>query len=126
MDSYQLPTWEELPDLELYMDQLISQGYVSGRPLLGITGESLSPFYQHYYLLPAGLYITSVETGSPADLAGILPRDILLTLDGVSITSQEDLDRLLLDRQVGDKVILTLYRAGKQGRVEMTLTEDMG
>ena len=25
MDSYQLPTWEELPDLELYMDQLISQ-----------------------------------------------------------------------------------------------------
>ena len=24
MDSYQLPTWEELPDLELYMDQLIS------------------------------------------------------------------------------------------------------
>ena len=108
------------------VDQLISQGYVSGRPLLGITGESLSPFYQHYYLLPAGLYITSVETGSPADLAGILPRDILLTLDGVSITSQEDLDRLLLDRQVGDKVILTLYRAGKQGRVELTLTEDMG
>ena len=108
------------------VDQLISQGYVSGRPLLGITGESLSPFYQHYYLLPAGLYITSVETGSPADLAGILPRDILLTLDGVSITSQEDLDRLLLDRQVGDKVILTLYRAVKQGRVELTLTEDMG
>jgi hypothetical protein len=25
MDNYQLPTWEELPDLELYMDQLISQ-----------------------------------------------------------------------------------------------------
>ena len=25
MDSYQLPSWEELPDLELYMDQLISQ-----------------------------------------------------------------------------------------------------
>lgn len=25
MDHYRLPTWEELPDLELYMDQLISQ-----------------------------------------------------------------------------------------------------
>lgn len=25
MDNYQLPTWEELPDLELYMDQLICQ-----------------------------------------------------------------------------------------------------
>ena len=108
------------------VDQLISQGYVSGRPLLGISGESLSPFYQHYYLLPAGLYVTRVEAGSPADLAGILPRDILLTLDDVPVSSQEDLDRLLMDRQVGDSVILTLYRAGQQGRVELTLTEDMG
>ena len=108
------------------VEQLISQGYVSGRPWLGISGESLSPFYQHYYLLPAGLYVTAVEAGSPADLAGILPRDILLTLDGDPITSQEDLDRLLSERQVGDSVILTLYRAGQQGRVELTLTEDKG
>ena len=108
------------------VDQLIGQGYVSGRPLLGLSGESLSPFYQHYYLLPAGLYITAVEAGSPADLAGILPRDILLTLDGIPVSSQDDLDRLLMDRQVGDSVTLTLYRAGQQGRVELTLTEDMG
>ena len=108
------------------VDQLISQGYVSGRPLLGISGDSLTPFYQHYYLLPAGLYVTAVEIGSPADLAGILPRDILLTLDGTPVTSQDDLDRLLMERQVGDTVVLTLYRAGQQGRVELTLTEDMG
>lgn len=108
------------------VDQLIGQGYVSGRPLLGISGESLSPFYQHYYLLPAGLYITAVEADSPADLAGILPRDILLTLDGIPVSSQDDLDRLLMDRQVGQTVTLTLYRAGQQGRVELTLTEDMG
>ena len=108
------------------VDQLIGQGYVSGRPLLGISGESLSPFYQHYYLLPAGLYVTSVETGSPADLAGILPRDILLTLNGEPVGSQEELDRMLMDLQVGDTVTLTLYRAGQQGRVELTLTEDMG
>ena len=29
------------------VEQLISQGYVSGRPTLGITGEALSVFYQH-------------------------------------------------------------------------------
>ena len=67
-----------------------------------------------------------MEAGSPADLAGILPRDILLTLDGIPVSSQDDLDRLLMDRQVGDSVTLTLYRAGQQGRVELTLTEDMG
>ena len=31
------------------VDQIITQGYVSGRPTLGIYGETLSSFYQHYY-----------------------------------------------------------------------------
>ena len=106
------------------VDQLISQGYVSGRPTLGITGESLSAFDQHYYLLPPGLYITQVEPDSPADLAGIEPGDILLTLDGESITSPEALERILYSRQVGDRVEVTIYRAGHQGSATLTLVED--
>jgi serine protease Do len=37
--------------------QLIQQGYVSGRPTLGIWGEGLSSFYQVYFRLPSGLYV---------------------------------------------------------------------
>ena len=106
------------------VDQLISQGYVSGRPTLGISGESLSMFYQHYYLLPSGLYITSVAPDSPAAQAGIEPGDILLTLDGVRIESQEALDRFLFAHQVGDTVTVTIYRAGQQGSADITLVED--
>lgn len=108
------------------VDQLISQGYVSGRPTLGLSGESLSGFYQHYYLLPSGLYITSVAPEGPAAQAGIEPGDILLTLDGVRIESQEDLDRFLFAHQVGDTVTVTVYRAGQQGTADITLVEDMG
>ena len=106
------------------VDQLISQGYVSGRPTLGISGENLSLFYQNYYLLPSGLYITSVAPDSPAAQAGIEPGDILLTLDGVRIESQEALDRFLFAHQVGDTVTVTIYRAGQQGSADITLVED--
>ena len=108
------------------VDQLISQGYVSGRPTLGITGESLSSFYQHYYLLPAGLYITHVAPDSPAALAGIQEGDILLSLDDTAITSQDTLERVLFAHQVGDSVTVTVYRAGQQGTAKLTLAEAMG
>ena len=105
------------------VDQLVSQGYVSGRPTLGLTGESLSVFYQNYYLLPSGLYINSVDPDSPAGQAGIEPGDILLALDDQRIESQEDLDRFLFNHQVGDTVTVTIYRAGHQGSADITLAE---
>ena len=67
-------------------DQLIAQGYVSGRPAIGITGEPVSSFYQFYYNLPAGLYITNVEYGSDARKKGIEQGDILMSIDGNRIT----------------------------------------
>lgn len=105
------------------VDQLVSQGYVSGRPTLGLAGESLSVFYQHYYLLPSGLYINSVDPDGPAGQAGIEPGDILLALDDQRIESQEDLDRFLFNHQVGDTVTVTIYRAGQQGSADITLAE---
>ena len=105
------------------VDQLVSQGYVSGRPTLGLAGESLSVFYQHYYLLPSGLYINSVDPDGPAGQAGIEPGDILLALDDQRIESQEALDRFLFNHQVGDTVTVTIYRAGQQGSANITLAE---
>ena len=106
------------------VDQLVSQGYVSGQPTLGIDGETLSVFYQHYYHLPAGLYLTHVRPGSGADLAGLAPGDILLAIDGQPILTGEDLDRVLYAADIGDHVTLTVYRAGEQGTLTLTVEED--
>ncbi len=108
------------------VDQLITQGYVSGRPTLGIEGEALSSFYQHYYRLPAGLYITHVNPGSDAHTKGIQDGDMLLSVEGQRITSMDELKSLLFDREVGETVEAIIYRAGERYRVMLTLGEQKG
>ena len=108
------------------VDQLISQGYVSGRPTLGIEGEALSSFYQHYYRMPAGLYITYVDPDSDASLKGIEDGDMLLSVDNQRITSMEELKAVLYDREVGQTVEAIIYRSGERYRVMLTLGENKG
>ena len=108
------------------VEQLVRQGYVSGRPSLGIEGEALSNFYQYYYRLPAGLYITHVEYGSDAYDLGIEEGDLLISLGDKRITSFDDLKSAILDYEVGDKVQAVIYRGGQQYLLELTLTEDKG
>lgn len=105
------------------VDQLIGQGYVSGRASLGISGEEISSFYRRYYRFPAGLYITQVTEGSAADSAGIQPGDILISLDDQAITSQELLQTFLNAHSAGDPVELVIYRGGRQYALELKLDE---
>ena len=108
------------------VDQLITQGYVSGRPTLGIEGEMLSTFYQHYYRLPSGLYITDVDPGSDAYTKGIEAGDMLLSVENHRISTMEQLKSVLFDREVGQTVEAVIYRGGRQYRVELTLGEQKG
>ena len=108
------------------VEQLIRQGYVSGRPDLGIEGESLSIFYQHYYRLPEGLYITAVEPGSDADTKGIERGDILLKINGTHITTPDQLSSLLYSCEVGEVVTVIIYRSGYQYELQLTIAEDKG
>ena len=104
-------------------EQLINQGYVSGRPSLGISGEGVSSFYQFYYRLPSGMYIESVEEGTDAEAKGLEPGDILISVDNVRISSMEDLRILLSNYAVGDTVQILIYRGGRQYTAELTLHE---
>ena len=108
------------------VDQLITQGYGSGRPTLGIDGEALSTFYQHYYRMPAGLYITAVERSSDAYAKGIEDGDILISVNGTRVISMDDLKAVLYECEVGQTVQTVIYRAGQQYQVELTLAEDKG
>ena len=107
-------------------DQLISQGYVSGRPALGITGESVSNFYQFYYNLPAGLYITDLDAESDAAAKGIEAGDILISIDQNRIYSQEQLATAISGKEVGDQVRVVIFRSGRQYTVDITLHESKG
>ena len=107
-------------------DQLISQGYVSGRPSIGITGETVSSFYQLYYRLPSGLYITAVEPSSDAAAKGIEAGDILISLGDTRITTAEELSAALSAYDVGDTVRIVIFRSGRQYAADITLHEAKG
>lgn len=105
------------------VDQLLQKGYVSGRPDLGITGESVSEAYQLYYRLPAGVLVREVSENGAADKAGILPGDIILAIDNNRTADIDRLNNCLYAYNAGDTVNLTLYRSRRQITVSLTLQE---
>jgi serine protease Do len=105
------------------VDQLLSQGYVSGRPSLGFTVQRLSTFDQLYYGIPQGLYITSVSPVSNASKIGILQGDVLLSFNGQPTADTETLQQLLYSHNAGDTVTLIIYRNGRRYEVILALNE---
>ena len=101
------------------VNQLIAQGYVSGRPALPLEGEWVSYFQQQFRRLPAGLYVTE-----SSNLGNIQPKDIILRMDGVRVTNDGELESVLYSHQVGDEVELEIYRNGKQLTTTIVLIED--
>ena len=112
--------------VKVIVDQLISQGYVSGRPTLGIKGERVAGFYQRYYHMPSGIFITELDPDSDAAKKGIQTGDILISINGNYITSMDDMNSVLYTCEVDDTVEVIIYRAGKQYRVNLTLSEAKG
>ena len=111
-----------ITSVQTILEQLASKGYVAGRPDLGITGQAISTFYQFYYRMPAGILITEVDEGSSAAQQGLRRGDILLTLDGVSVTNPDILQEITYASTVGQELQATVYREGR----EITLTLIMG
>ena len=105
------------------VDQLLAQGYVSGRPALGFTGQTLTSFDQLYYRLPAGLYISDVDRDSDAYAKGIAAGDILLQFDGSRVTDAQSLETLLYSYDAGDTVSIVIYRSGRQYALDLVLSE---
>ena len=85
-----------------------------GKSNLGITGEPISPLYQFYYQLPAGLLITHVEDESPARRAGLRQNDILLAIGNEEVTDNESLNAILSSLTPGETVQILIYRISKQ------------
>lgn len=56
-----------------------------------------------------GAVVILVAPGSPADIAGVQPGDVLLSLDGNNVTSGAELDRILSGYEPGDRAQLTWW-----------------
>ena len=105
------------------IDELIENGYVAGRPAIGISGDSLPSYYRTYYRLPDGVYVTSVNEGSDAKAKGIREGDIVTAINGERISSIDELNTVKNQYAAGDEVTLTVYRSGAYYEVTVTLVD---
>lgn len=105
------------------IDELIENGYVAGRPAIGISGDSLPSYYRTYYRLPEGVYVTSVNEGSDAKAKGIREGDIVTATNGEKICSIDELNTVKNQYAAGDELTLTIYRSGTYYEVTVTLVD---
>ena len=95
------------------MDTLMREGRVR-RGWLGIAGAeiTLNPEIARKAGARTGIQVMSVVTDSPADLAGIRPGYVLISLDRMRIHAVADLQRLMIASTIGRRLELTVWRNG--------------
>jgi S1-C subfamily serine protease len=101
---------------------LIEKGQVE-RGYLGINMVNITPAIAEEYDLAvdSGVGIGSVQTDSPADLAGLAAGDIIVKAAGREIKNSGDLLGVLTEHRAGETVTIEYYRDGDLEEAEVTL-----
>ena len=104
------------------VDALIAQGYVSGRPTLGVTVRGLYPQEMEQFRVDHGLLVIQLEPGS--DAAGKLETgDILLSANGTALSTSDDLLAIRDGLEAGDTIALEVQRDGEVLQTEIAVME---
>ncbi len=104
------------------IDDLIKQGYVSGRVKIGIMGTAVTASEAYYKNIPQGILVSEVIEGGPCDNGEILSGDIVVALDEYEIKSFNDIYTALMNYKEGDKVTLKVYRPDTEEYLEVNVT----
>ena len=105
--------------------ELLENGYVTGRPYLGITylavedAQTAAQLGVNAY----GVYVVEVVKGGPAEKAGLQTGDRIVSVDGTEIASKDDLGTLMQKHAAGDTLSITIAREGQMQTVNVTLGE---
>lgn len=99
------------------VDELIENGYVKDRAALGVS------IYTQYVSQTGGVIVSDVTEGGSAQLAGILPNDVILTVDDIEVNSYADLSKFLDSKAVGDVVKVKVLRKTDTMTFDVTLQQ---
>ncbi|MDO5424432.1 MAG: trypsin-like peptidase domain-containing protein [Eubacteriales bacterium] len=95
---------------------------------MGITPYDVSDEAKELYNVPTGAYVYSVEEGSAADEAGLKRGDIITKIDGVTISSREELFDRMEYYRAGETITLTVQSVenGSNSYQEKEVTLTLG
>ena len=117
--GYALPSNEAL----VILNQLLEEG-TTPRPFLGIRFHHIDERTRQMFALPSvGVMVRSVEAYSPAEEAGLVEGDLIVEFNQSPIETAEDLAEALSQTDIGETVVLSIYRNGNQ---PMTVTVIIG
>src|SRR2546426_10409346 len=106
--------------------QLIKEGRIR-RGRIGVAGQNVPlrrlTIREHALDVPGGVLVMSVESGSPAERAGLAKGDVIVSLNGHAVAGIDDLHRVLTGDVVGVTVPLVIVR-GAEKRELRVVPED--
>ena len=114
--GFAVPSDEMLP----IIDNLLKNGYVTGRVRLGVTVSEYEDYIVAANKLPGNVFVVEVVPGSSAATQGVMEGDIITAVDGEAITSTTQIVSIVRSHKAGDKIKLSIYR--KQGGMTETQT----
>ena len=110
---------------ELRMTGEIDRGYSTGLIVQSVT-RSISRYLDIPFV--KGVIIVEVNQGSPADMTGLEPGDVILTVNGEDVNKPSDIRTVILENDLrsGDKVTLQIFRNGNYKKVKIKLGKYRG
>ena len=104
---------------------LLENGYVTGRPYMGITYLAVTDAQtaQQLGVNAYGIYVADVVKGGPADKAGMKVGDRIVSIDGTEVAQKTDLGTIIQQHSAGDTLSITVARGGQMQTVSLTLGE---
>ena len=107
--------------------QIINSGRVihSGRASMGIQVIDIDPNIAAQNQLPVdhGVMIVRVVPSGPAEQAGLKEDDIIVEIDNTPVDNSQQLQDVLLKKDVGQTVSVKIYRGNQQLTVKVKLGE---
>jgi S1-C subfamily serine protease len=102
--------------------QLIAQGHVE-HPYIGVSYQPVDPQIASALNLTTaqGVVVMQVESGSPADRAGLQQNDVITALNGQTVDQDHPLVSVLFTHKPGETITLTVVRNGQPMQVKLTL-----
>jgi 2-alkenal reductase len=105
-------------------EQIIQKGYVS-RPYIGIQWQWITPSISAMYSLPVqwGVYISQIDSGSPAAKSGLQRGDIITRIGDTALDDSHPYINALYQHAPGEPVKLEVIRGDKTLDIQVTLGE---
>ena len=112
-----------ISDLKSEMELMLNGKNV---PYAGMRGVTVTKEVAEEQAIPEGLYVTEVESDSPAMASGIQNGDVIQEVNGETVTGISSFENVMLDCAVGDLVKVQGKRRGSSGYVDTEFTLSIG